>query len=87
MAELMSGTVQEICQDNGALLIVDEVQTGFGRTGRMFAFEHENIVPDIICLSKSLGGGVIPIGAILAKDSVAASFQPGTHDHRFHWRR
>lgn len=59
-----------LCDRSGTLLIVDEVQTGFGRTGKLFACEHENIVPDILCLAKSLGGGVIPIGATVAKESV-----------------
>jgi len=56
-----------ICDERGALLILDEVQTGLGRTGRMFACEHEEVVPDILCLAKALGGGVMPIGAVVAR--------------------
>lgn len=74
--------VRELCDKNGILLILDEIQTGIGRTGALFAYEHFDMEPDIITLAKGLGGGVA-IGAILAKDSVAASFQPGTHGSTF----
>ncbi|MDO8283232.1 MAG: aspartate aminotransferase family protein [Thermodesulfovibrionia bacterium] len=74
--------VREICNDHGLLLILDEVQTGMGRTGKLFAYEHFNMEPDIICLAKGLGGGVA-IGAILAKDHVAASFGHGSHGSTF----
>ncbi|MBI4825005.1 MAG: acetylornithine transaminase [Nitrospirae bacterium] len=74
--------VREICNDHGLLLILDEVQTGMGRTGKLFAYEHFNMEPDIICLAKGLGGGVA-IGAMLAKDSVAASFTHGSHGSTF----
>lgn len=74
--------VREVCNDHGLLLILDEVQTGIGRTGKLFAYEHFNIEPDIMCLAKGLGGGVA-IGAILAKDAVAASFHHGTHGSTF----
>jgi predicted acetylornithine/succinylornithine family transaminase len=74
--------VRKICNDSGLLLIFDEVQTGMGRTGKLFAYEHFNAEPDILSLAKGLAGGVA-IGAILAKDSVAASFQPGTHAATF----
>jgi acetylornithine/N-succinyldiaminopimelate aminotransferase len=74
--------VREVCDKAGAILIMDEVQTGMGRTGKMFAFEHFRIVPDAITLAKSLGGG-FPIGALLAKDDVAEVFTPGTHAATF----
>jgi putrescine aminotransferase len=64
---------RELCSRNHALLIADEVQTGFGRTGRMFACEHENVIPDVICLAKSLGGGIMPIGAYVAAEKVYRS--------------
>ena len=74
--------VRRICDENALLLILDEIQTGMGRTGQLFAYEHFSIKPDIITLAKGLGGGVA-IGAILAKEAVAASFQPGTHASTF----
>lgn len=74
--------VRQLCDERGLLLILDEVQTGMGRTGKLFAYEHFGIEPDIICLAKGLGGGVA-IGAMLAKDKVAASFQHGSHGSTF----
>ncbi len=74
--------VRELCDKNNILLILDEIQTGIGRTGKLFAYEHFNVKPDIITLAKGLGGG-IAIGGILATESVAASFQPGTHGSTF----
>ncbi|RJQ43964.1 MAG: acetylornithine transaminase [Nitrospiraceae bacterium] len=74
--------VRQICDENRLLLILDEIQTGMGRTGKLFAYEHSGIQPDIMALAKGLGGG-FPIGAILAKEHVASSFQPGTHASTF----
>jgi len=74
--------VRKLCDENGLLLILDEVQTGMGRTGKLFAYEHYGITPDIMTLAKGLGGGV-PIGAALATERVAASFQPGSHASTF----
>ena len=68
----------ELCHAAGALLIVDEIQTGVGRTGRWFGFEHSGIVPDITTLGKGLGGGM-PIAAFLATDAVMDTMQPGDH--------
>lgn len=74
--------VRRLCDEHGILLMLDEVQTGVGRTGKMFAFEHAAIKPDVLTLAKGLGGGV-PIGAMLASEKVAASFSPGTHGSTF----
>lgn len=71
-----------ICDESGALLIFDEIQTGLGRTGTLFAFEHFGVRPDIMTLAKALGGG-IPIGALLASERVAAAFVPGIHATTF----
>ncbi len=74
--------LRELCDRHGILLILDEVQTGIGRTGKLFAYEHFGIEPDIVTLAKGLGGGV-PIGAMLATEKVASGFQPGTHASTF----
>jgi acetylornithine/N-succinyldiaminopimelate aminotransferase len=74
--------LRELCDRHGILLILDEVQTGIGRTGKLFAYEHFGITPDIMTLAKGLGGGV-PIGAMLATEKVAAGFEPGTHATTF----
>ena len=74
--------VRRLCDDAGALLIMDEVQTGLGRTGRLFAYEHADIKPDIVTIAKALGGGV-PIGAMLATEEVAQAFAPGDHASTF----
>ena len=74
--------VRELCNEHNILLILDEVQTGMGRTGKFFAYEHFGISPDIATIAKGLGGGV-PIGAMLAVDKVASAFQPGNHATTF----
>ena len=74
--------VRELCDRHGLLLIFDEVQVGMGRTGKMFAYEHFEVTPDIMTLAKSLSGGA-PIGTMLAKDKFAAAFVPGTHGSTF----
>jgi acetylornithine/LysW-gamma-L-lysine aminotransferase len=76
------GQLREICDAKGALLICDEVQTGLGRTGRFFASEHFNVVPDVMCLAKAVGGGV-PIGVMVAKEEVMASLKMGDHSSTF----
>ncbi|MFP4170057.1 MAG: aspartate aminotransferase family protein [Methanomassiliicoccales archaeon] len=75
-------TARELCDDHGALLVMDEVQTGFGRTGRMFGFEHFGIVPDVVTLAKAMGGG-FPIGAVVSSGEISDSFGPGTHGATF----
>lgn len=72
---------QQLCRQRGSLLIIDEVQTGFGRTGRMFAFQHHNLQPDLLCLAKSIAGGV-PMGAVLIGDRVG-ELPPQTHGSTF----
>jgi len=74
--------VRRLCDEREALLIIDEVQTGFGRTGRWFGFEHSGIAPDIVTMAKALGNGV-PIGACWARAEVAAAFRPGDHATTF----
>lgn len=73
--------VRELCDEFGALLIFDEVQTGMGRTGKMFAAELYDVVPDIICLAKAFGGGVMPAGAVVAKEEVFKSWFPNPFMH------
>jgi len=75
-------TARDLCDERGALLICDEVQTGLCRTGRFFGFQHYGVVPDIITLAKALGNG-FPIGACVASKEVAATFQPGSHGTTF----
>ena len=72
----------DFCQQEGILLIVDEVQTGMGRTGQLYSFEHYGIIPDIVTLAKGLANG-LPAGAILGKSSLAPAFGPGSHGSTF----
>jgi acetylornithine/N-succinyldiaminopimelate aminotransferase len=74
--------VRRLCDETGTLLIFDEIQTGIGRTGKLFAYEHFGVQPDIMTLAKALANG-LPIGAMLAKESVAAAFVPGSHASTF----
>lgn len=74
--------LEAICQEQGILLMVDEIQTGMGRTGKLFAYEHYQIEPDVITIAKGLGSG-LPIGAMIAKEEVAKVFSPGTHGSTF----
>jgi len=74
--------VRRICDERGLLFIVDEVQTGLGRTGRWFGFQHFDVQPDVVTMAKALGNGV-PIGACWARDEVAAAFRPGDHATTF----
>lgn len=68
--------VREVCTRAGALLIADEVQTGLGRTGALFGVDHDGVVPDILCLAKALGGGVMPCGAFASTDEIWSAFHP-----------
>ncbi|WP_040206438.1 acetylornithine transaminase [Neobacillus jeddahensis] len=74
--------LDQICKDNNILLMVDEIQTGIGRTGTLFAYEQYSIEPDVISIAKGLGSG-FPIGAIIAKEEVAKGFEPGSHGSTF----
>jgi len=75
-------TIRRLCDENGALMILDEVQTGMGRTGEWFGYQHFDVEPDIMTLAKALGGGVA-IGAMMAKDEVAVKLVPGKHASTF----
>lgn len=70
---------EELCKKNNVLYMLDEIQTGLGRTGKMFAFQHENVNPDVIIVGKALSGGFYPVSAVLADDSVMGVFNPGEH--------
>lgn len=72
-----------ICRENRVLLIADEIQTGLGRTGRMFAFEHEGIRPDVVVIGKALSGGYYPVSAMLSSSEVMDVFKPGSHGSTF----
>lgn len=74
--------IRQLCDEQGLLLIFDEVQVGMGRTGSLFAYEQLGVTPDILTLAKALGNG-FPIGAMLARESVAAAFEPGSHASTF----
>ena len=75
-------SLRQICDENNWLLILDEIQTGIGRSGKLFAFQHEDVVPDVMTLAKALGNG-IPIGACVAKGVAASVIQPGNHGSTF----
>lgn len=70
---------EELCKQNKVLCIMDEIQTGLARTGKMFAFQHENVKPDAIIIGKALSGGFYPVSAVLANDEVMGVFHPGDH--------
>ena len=74
--------LKELCDEYGWLFIADEVQTGLGRSGKMFAIEHWGVVPDIICLAKALSGGMAPLGAMIARSDVM-DWEPGVHASTF----
>lgn len=75
-------TIRDVCDDTGALMVVDEVQTGIGRTGQWYGIQNFGVVPDIITMAKALGGGT-PIGAVTTTDEVAKVMTPGTHGTTF----
>jgi len=73
----------DICKENNVLFIADEIQSGLGRSGKMFACDWENIEPDILILGKALGGGVFPISCVVANDDILGVFEPGSHGSTF----
>ena len=75
--------VAAICRENNVLLILDEIQSGLGRTGKMFAYEHEGIRPDVLILGKALAGGYYPVSAVLSSNEVLGVFRPGDHGSTF----
>jgi ornithine--oxo-acid transaminase len=75
--------VRKLCTDHGALMIADEIQSGLGRTGTTFACEHEHVRPDVYLLGKALGGGIVPVSAVVSNRSVLGVFRPGQHGSTF----
>ncbi len=75
--------VYEVCKNNNVLFITDEIQTGLGRTGKLFAFEHEGIKPDAVTIGKALSGGLYPVSAVLSRKEVLGVFNPGDHGSTF----
>lgn len=73
----------EICKKHNVLLLADEIQTGFGRAGKLFCYEHDHIKPDIVIIGKALGGGVYPVSGILANNEIMDVFMPGNHGSTF----
>ena len=75
--------VRDICSKYNVLMIADEVQTGIGRTGKLYECKRQDIIPDILCLGKALGGGFVPISAVLSSDDIMSCVMPGTHGSTF----
>jgi len=75
--------LRKVCTEKDILLVLDEIQTGFCRTGKMFAFEHEGVKPDILCVGKALGGGLYPVSAALSSREIMSVFTPGSHGSTF----
>src|SRR5690606_20963985 len=75
--------MRELTKKHNVLMMLDEIQTGLGRTGRLFAYEYEEAKPDVLILGKALGGGVYPVSAVLASEEVLGVFGPGDHGSTF----
>lgn len=75
--------LRKLCTEKNVLLILDEIQSGLGRTGKMFCFQHDGILPDALILGKALGGGVLPVSALVGTKEVMSLFQPGSHGSTF----
>lgn len=82
-AEGFLAQAADLCQRNNVLLVADEIQTGLGRTGKLFASEHENVRPDVVIIGKALSGGFYPVSAVLADKEVLGLFRPGDHGSTF----
>jgi ornithine--oxo-acid transaminase len=76
-------SIERICHENNILFLVDEIQSGLGRTGKLFAFEHDGVKPDAIIIGKALSGGFMPVSAVLARKEVLGVFKPGDHGSTF----
>ncbi|MFA5235430.1 MAG: ornithine--oxo-acid transaminase [Bacilli bacterium] len=76
-------TIRSITKKHGVLLMLDEIQTGFGRTGKLFCFQHEDICPDVLIVGKALGGGVLPVSAVLSNKNIMDVITPGVHGSTF----
>lgn len=75
--------LRKLCDAQNVLLMLDEIQSGLGRTGKMFCFQHEDITPDVLILGKALGGGMLPVSAVVGKKEVIGLFKPGSHGSTF----
>jgi ornithine--oxo-acid transaminase len=75
--------VRRLCSERGVLMVADEIQSGLGRTGRTFACDHEGVRPDVYVLGKALGGGIVPLSAVVAGDEVLGVLRPGEHGSTF----
>jgi acetylornithine aminotransferase len=82
MSSEAAAAMQRLARSSGALMVADEVQTGVGRTGRFFGYEHDRLDPDVVTMAKGIGGG-LPLGAMLAKPAAAALLPPGSHGCTF----
>jgi len=75
--------ISSICKENNILFVLDEIQTGLGRTGRLFAYQHDNVKPDLLILGKALGGGCYPVSAVVGSKDILSVFKPGDHGSTF----
>ncbi|MDY0008495.1 MAG: ornithine--oxo-acid transaminase [Bdellovibrionales bacterium] len=75
--------LRALCDKHNVLLVLDEVQSGLGRTGKMFCYQHDNILPDMVILGKALGGGLLPVSAVVGKRGIISLFKPGSHGSTF----
>jgi ornithine--oxo-acid transaminase len=76
-------SIENICKEHNILLIVDEIQSGLGRSGKLFAYEYEDVKPDMVIIGKALGGGFYPVSGVLGTNETLGVFEPGTHGSTF----